>query len=115
MQVAGKYHVYRHEGNNSAATTQDGLITVQYLDDYRSAYRERTKWLCERFPSNTDYWWYFDWSFMLSMVNKIILNNLKDCGDHLAEMKRDLMEHREEFINAPWTLDYEKEWVRVYI
>jgi len=109
-----KYHVYRHEGNNSAATSQDRMITSQYLCDYRAAYRERTIWLCERFPSNTYYWCYFEWSFMISMVNKIIKNELTGCTIHLNEMQQELSRHREKFINAPWILEYEREWVCKY-
>lgn len=110
-----KYHVSRHDNNNSAATTKDGMITSQYLDDYRHAYRERTIWLAKRFPNKAAMWWYFDWSFLLSMVNKIISNNLPDCKTHLDQILLDLRMHHEEFCNCPWILDFEKEWCRKYL
>ncbi|MDR1377853.1 MAG: glycosyltransferase [Synergistaceae bacterium] len=110
-----KYNVARHENNNSAATTKHGMVTAAYLDAYRAVYRERTIWLCERFPENSAYWWYFDWSFLISMVEKIIKYNLPDCETHLAEMRHELNGHQEEFIDCRWSLDFEKEWMVKYV
>lgn len=110
-----KYHILRHDNNNSAATTKDGLTTPQYLADYRQAYRERTIWLAERFPDKAPMWWYFDWSFQLSMVNKIISNNLLDCKVHLEQMLYDLRVHYDEFYNCQWIMDFEKDWSKKYL
>ncbi len=110
-----KYKVYRHENNNSYATTKDGVISPSYLEAYRKAYRERTEWLCKRFPSNTDYWWYFDFSFQISMVNKIMSNSLTDCEIHLKEMRCELAKHYNEFMNSIYSLDLEKAWMEKYI
>lgn len=109
-----KYHVYRHEGNNSSATAKDHLITPAYLEFYRTAYRNRTKWLCTRFPQRSEDWWYFDWSFQLSMVHKIVENHLIDCEKQLKEMRRELLDHRDIFSNHPFLQDFEKkrmEWI----
>jgi len=110
-----KYKVYRHESNNSSATTKDGLITPAYLDAYRQAYRERTVWLCKRFPHYAGYWWYFDFSFQISMVNKILSNSLKDCEEHLKAMRCELSEHYDDFMNSAYALDFEKAWMEEYI
>lgn len=110
-----KYHVSRHNNNNSVATTKDGMITPEYLDEYRYAYRERTLWLLKRFPNKAAIWRYFDWSFQLSMVNKIISNNLLNCKPHLEEMLMDLRANYHEFYNCPWIMDFEKEWCKRYL
>lgn len=110
-----KYRVYRHRGNNSCITTKDGLITAEYLESYRNAYRERTVWLCKHFPQQSNYWWYFDWSFQISMVNKIFINKLNGCAAHLLEMKSELAEHKGEFLASPHILDFEIKWVERYI
>lgn len=109
------YHVYRHGGNNSLATTSDRLITPAYLEFYRSAYRERTLWLCERYPAKSDYWWYFDWSFQISMIHKILENGLTDCGEQLESMRDELTGQRQAFLNSPHILDFEKAWMRRYV
>ncbi len=110
-----KYMVYRHDHNNSAPTAEDGHITADYLDSYRNTYRERRIWLSERFPGNAAYWRYFDWSFQISMLNKIISGNLTDCGEHLREIRGELAENRDEFIACPWIQDFEKEYVKKYL
>ena len=110
-----KYHVQRHEGNNSSATTKYTLITKEYLETYRKAYRDRTQWLCKRFPRQSNYWWYFDNSFLISMVNKIITNQLTDCYQHLKEMKLELFYQARKFMNSPYILDFEKVWMIKYI
>ncbi len=112
---APKYHVYRHSGNNSLVTTKDNLITAEYLEVYREAYRERTLWLVERFPAQSDYWWYFDWSFQVSMVDKIITNEIKNCEIHLEEMRNDLAENRGRFLNSSHILSFEKKWMEIYV
>jgi glycosyltransferase involved in cell wall biosynthesis len=110
-----KYNVTRHDNNNSAATTKHGMITAAYLDDYRKVYHSRAEWLCKRFPANALYWRYFDWSFQISMVEKIVRFSLQDCETHLAEMRRKLAEHRDEFVGCPWILEFEKEWMERYV
>lgn len=107
-----KYHVYRHENNNSEITTKDTLLTPDYLRDYRKAYRDRTLWLAERYPENTEYWWYFDWSFQLSMVHKIISNQINNCNKHLWEMQEELKRNREQFLRFPMVQEFEKEWMK---
>lgn len=106
-QALPKYHVYRHENNNSMATAKDHQITSEYLAAYRQAYRERTEWLCRRFPGNEEYWRYFDWSFQLSMAHKIFVNNLKNCSRHLNEIRSELAGHYDELASSPHLQDYE--------
>lgn len=110
-----KYNVIRHSGNNSAATTIDGQITAQYIADYRRAYEKRKHWLCRYYPDNTEYWNYFNWSFQISMIHKIITNNISSCNNHLEEMRRQLKIHREEFLNCKWLQNFERNWLENYI
>lgn len=110
-----KYTFYRHPGNNSAWTTNHRLLTPATLDEYLGAYRTRTKWLCERFPGSADTWRYFEWSFMISMVEKIQRLNLLKCKDRLVALKCELKEHQSEFLHNKNCLDFEKRWMEVYI
>ena len=110
-----KYTFYRHEGNNSAWTTNHSLLTPETLEEYRRAYRARTVWLSERFPASAAAFRYFEWSFMISMVEKIDRLGLKDCEPQRRAMARELSAGREEFLNAPELLPFEREWVMEYI
>ena len=110
-----KYNVVRHENNNSSATTSYGMITAQYLNDYLDVYRNRANWLNEKFPNNTGYWNYFNWSFQISMINKIDCYNLSDCKVYFTEMQNELSKHYKEFLNSPYILDFERKWLLEYV
>jgi len=110
-----KYTFYRHEGNNSAWTTHHELLTPETLDEYLRAYRTRTEWLSGKFPGSAPAFRYFEWSFMISMVEKIHRLEIPRCGGQLAAMEGELREHREEFLACPEILDHERTWVEVYI
>ena len=110
-----KYTFYRHAGNNSAWTTNHGLLTPETLEEYLAAYRTRTKWLSERFPRSAAAFRYFEWSFMISMVEKIHRLNLRSCNELCRQMENELRIHQAEFLNMLETLDFEKAWMRQYI
>lgn len=110
-----KYTFYRHENNNSAWTTNHSLLNAETLDEYLYAYRTRTEWLSKRFPNSAAAFRYFEWSFMISMVEKVHRLNLQGCEKQLEHMEQELKMHREEFMNAPEILEFEKEWMEKYI
>ena len=89
-----KYTFYRHENNNSAWTTNHSLLTPETLEEYLNAYRTRTDWLCQRFPDYAPTWRYFEWSFMISMVEKVARLGLTDCDAQRERMARELVEQR---------------------
>lgn len=110
-----KYTFYRHEGNNSAWTTHHELLTPETLEEYLGAYRTRTVWLGGKFPGSAAAFQYFEWSFMLSMVEKISRLELSACYGIRERLVRELREHREEFLGCPEVLGFEKEWMERYI
>ena len=110
-----KYHFDRHGGNHSAWTQDHKLLDGETLREYLTVYRERTVWLTKKFPRKAALWNYFNWSFMISMVEKIIRLELPGCGEQLAEMLSELRAHRWEFMNSPELLDFEREWVERYV
>lgn len=110
-----KYTFYRHPGNNSRWTTNHKLLTPEILDEYLRAYRARTEWLSVVFPDSAPVWRYFEWSFMISMVEKISRLGLKGCELQREQMKRELWKNRDEFLNAPEILPFEKAWMNAYL
>ena len=110
-----KYHVLRHGGNNSAWTTNHALLDRETLEEYLAAYRTRTAWLGGLFPDYAPAWRYFEWSFMISMVEKVTRLEIPGCGKQLAEMKEELRTHREEFLACPEILDFERKWMEAYV
>ena len=110
-----KYCFWRHPGNNSAFTTNDLLLTPEQLDEYFEAFRERTEYLSAKLPDIADYAQYSEWSYMISMCNKISKNNLVHCQEQLEFVKKELTEHYEEFYNSEYIEEFEKEFMRKYI
>jgi len=111
----GKYTVFRHENNNSAWTSNHSLIRFGILDEYLTVYRDRTRWLCELYPNNVEAWRYFEWSFMISMVEKVVRLGLSDCELLLEGMLYELRRNRDAFINSKFILDFEKKWMELYV
>lgn len=110
-----KYCFWRHEGNNSAFTTNDLLLTPEQLDEYFRAFRERTEYLSKELPAIADYAQYSEWSYMISMCNKIEKNHLENCKEQLAFVRKELAMHYEEFYGSPYIEEFEKEFMRKYI
>jgi len=110
-----KYTFYRHGNNNSAWTTNHELLTSDILDEYLRAYRERTELLAAMFPERAAAWRYFEWSFMISIVEKINRLGIAGCDTHLMAMSEELRANREFFLRSDFILDFEVGWVRQYI
>ena len=110
-----KYCFFRHSGNNSAFTTNDYLLTPEQLDEYFDAFRERTGYLSVKLPAIADYAQYSEWSYMISMCNKIKKNNLMSCKKQLDFIERELTLHYDEFYESPYIEEFEREYMRKYI
>lgn len=110
-----KYIFYRHDSNNSAWTTNHSLLNAATLEEYLGAYRTRTEWLSERFPNSAATWRYFEWSFMISMIEKIHRLEIKGCDRQRREMTACLRDHAGEFMNCAWIEDFERDWMNKYV
>ncbi len=110
-----KYHFERHVNNNSAWTQNHSLIDYDTLSEYLKVYDDRTQWLCEIFPGSEDKWRYFNFSFMISMVEKVTRLELADCYELRDKMVRVLTDNYKEFVECPYILDFEKEWMKQYV
>ena len=110
-----KYNICRHENNNSAWTTNHSLLDAKTLDEYLGSYHARTEWLSERFPNSALTFRYFEWSFMISMIEKIDRLEIKGCEKQLQYMIKELSEHCKEFLGCHEIMDFESEWVKKYI
>lgn len=110
-----KYTFYRHEGNNSSWTTHHEQLTPEILQEYLDAYRTRTERLSERFPNSADTFAYFEWSFMISMVEKIERYQLGSCQSQLKHMKTILKNNLFSFCNSPLLQDFERKWLTQFV
>lgn len=110
-----KYCFRRHETNNSAFTTNDILLKPKQLEEYFLAFRERTVYLSKLLPEIANYAQYSEWSYMISMCNKIVSNSLWDCQKQLDIVKKELKKNYNEFYNSIYIKKFEKEFMLKYI
>jgi glycosyltransferase involved in cell wall biosynthesis len=110
-----KYCFRRHQSNNSAFTTNDKLLNPRQLEEYFSAFRERTEYLSKMLPEIAEYAQYSEWSYMISMCNKISINNLTNCERQLEFIKNELTKNYFKFYNGNHTQEFEKELMEKYI
>lgn len=109
------YYIFvRHDKNNSIFTTNDLLLTSEQLEIYFSSFRERTVYLSEKFPDMAHYYRYTEWSYLISMVNKIVSHDLVHCNKQLEFAKMVLGENLAEFSNSEYLLGFEKEYLERY-
>lgn len=110
-----KYIIVRHENNNSKEATSCNMLYPEQLDEYFEAFRDRTRFISEKLPDITDYVQYSEWSYMISMLNKISINNLVNCHKQTKVIKDELLEHFDEFYNSEYIQVFEKVFVEKYI
>ncbi len=110
-----KYESARHENNNSAWTQHHELLDNATLCEYLRVYDDRTRWLIKKYPAKTADWNYFNWSFMISMVEKVRRYNLTECFETRAQMIKVLKENAEDFMGSKYLQDFEKQWMREYV
>ena len=110
-----KYHFERHETNNSAWTQHHELLDDKTLREYLKVYADRTRWLCELFPDKKTDWQYFNWSFQISMVEKVKRLKLHDCDTICVRMIMELEQNMDAFMRSPLTQDIERKWMKEYV
>ena len=91
------------------------MLTPQTLQEYLDAYRIRTEWLSEKFPNSARAFQYFEWSFMISMVEKITRLGIENCQSQLSYMTHVLHQNKTDFVACPEIQEFEKVWIAQYI
>lgn len=106
-----KYYCCRHDGNNSAFTTNNFLLSQEQLEMYLAAFKERTEFLSQRFPDEVSYYRYTEWSYMISMCHKLLITNNITCTKIFLEMKKRIFQNIEEIKNCEYLQEFEREWL----
>lgn len=115
MYGVDKYYILRHGSNVSGFTSASKQWNNVIMSDYLRAYRERTKYIDEKAPSIASLARYCEWSFWISMVDKITKHDLKDCLSIKNDLVSKLIGVKEEFLNHPEIKDFEKTWMEEYV
>lgn len=109
------YVVYRHPGNHSSTATKHYMLNSEQLFEYLAAFRERTRYISEILPQLSALAKYSEWSYMISMVEKIYRYHLDNCTEALEFIQNELQVHWKEFYEGNYIEEFEKEWMNTYI
>lgn len=110
-----KYYFTRHDGNISGFTSNAGKWDAQTMKDYLTAFHDRTEFIKQHAPDTYKLALYSEWSFMISMIEKIDRYHLEDCKDINDMLCKYLREHRQDFLSMPEIKEFEKSWMERYI
>lgn len=110
-----KYCFMRHDTNNSSFTQNADRWRAEQIEEYLAAFRERTEYISQSLPGLKDMVRYSEWSYMISMCNKIKEYRLPDCGAVLERMCSVLKANQAEFMSSSCIQDFEKDWMREYV
>jgi len=110
-----KYTFRRHDGNNSSAATKHELLNPGQLKEYLAAFRERTEYISAVLPNLRPLARYSEWSYMISMIEKINRHQLKNCRGPLEFMRGEIKTNIDEFLNGGFVMDYEREWLERWL
>ncbi|NFA59972.1 glycosyltransferase [Clostridium sporogenes] len=95
------YYFRKHE-SNMTNFIQSNNLTPELLKEYLSMYKKRTIYLSEKIPEITPRARYSEWSYMISMCDKIKKYNCKNCSDQYIYMQNQLMNNYKEIIECPF-------------
>lgn len=109
------YSFTDHDGNHSSAAISDDQLYPELLEEYFGAFRERTQYIERHLPNVGAYARYSEWSYMLSMCNKIHIHHLTNCNEQLSHIEETLTKHLQEFSDSPYLKDFETKWLKKYI
>ena len=104
-----QYEIIRHEDNNTSYAGNEKLISALQLDEYLKAISERTRYLTDRYPELYSLARYSEWSYMLSMCEKIADNHLQDCQKQYEYMLNVLKENLNELSESEYIQEFEKD------
>lgn len=102
------YCFYRHIGNNSDFTRNNYLLNPDQLDEYFAAFSERTRYLCDKFPKEKAFFRYTEWSYMLSMYDKIVSHKLSSCIHQKLCIEENLKENYDEVRSSVYMTERER-------
>lgn len=110
-----KYYFTRHASNVSGFTSNGASWDAQTMKDYLTAFHNRTEFIKKYAPDTYDLAQYSEWSFMISMVEKIDRFHLTDCTAIGSALLNILKIHKEQFIGMTFIKDFEVGWMEKYV
>jgi len=110
-----KYHIFHGPTSTTKWKDDFRLMTPKILEELIRSRKLRTEWCSERFPDSAALFRYFEWSFMLSMVEKIKRLRIVQCNQDAEVMIQELSANKNEFLCCGYCQDFERQWMEQYV
>lgn len=110
-----KYCFVRHGENLSFFTTDQSQWNATKIQEYRHAFAVRTQYVSIRCPELRQLALYSEWSYLISMVDKIETYHIEECRSLDEELISQLKSVEKQFWTMPYTKDFEREWMKKYL
>lgn len=102
------YRFTKH-GGNMTSFIYDSSLSPTILEEYLSAFRERTEYLSKKVPEIAPRVKYSELSYMISMCDKIIRNRITDCSPLYHRMVETLYQNYDELNCSAFLTEREKD------
>jgi len=106
---------FRKHANNMTHFIQTNKPSPEVISEYLSAFRERTKYLSEKVKDITPRVRYSEWSYMLSMCEKIMDVTESGYMELYKSMLGSIQKNYCELINGPFITEREKRLLKVML
>lgn len=110
-----KYYVTRHQGNVSGFTSDPSKWDAQIIQDYLDAYHNRTAYIKDNAPGIYELARYSEWSFMISMVDKIHHYTIPECELLNNILCKELKKNSDDFLSSVEIQPFEVGWMNTYV
>ena len=108
------YRFTKHEGNMTGFI-QSNILSAPLLEEYLSMYHERTECLTARVPEITSRARYSEWSYMISMCDKIQEGRITECMYLYDKMIHTIRNNLQEFSQSPFLTSREEKLINKYV
>lgn len=93
---------WRKHQSNMTGFIESNRLKPELLEEYLAMQKERIAYLSKNVPPITQRVRYAEWSYMISMCDKIKTYHLNECGFQYNKMIKELKRNFDNFVNSPF-------------
>lgn len=108
------YRFRKHEENITSYITTN-KITAKILEEYFKMQKSRVAYICEKVPQLSERVRYEEYSYLISMYDKVVTYNCEGCENQLAYIKERLENEADVFLNMQYITEREEGLMKKYI
>ena len=106
------YNFTKHD-NNMTSFIQSNKFTPELLNEYLYMYRERTRYISQKVPEVKNRAKYSEWSYMISICNKIKKYKNLECEEQYNHMIIELKKNYDEILQSSFIRKDEIEKIKI--